>query len=608
MGPLVHAVGLQMHHHLWNGLRLWDLGQPFFMFISGVAMFFSYSKRWEDGETWRSTLAHALKRSMVLFSLGWAIYRIVPVDDNPHGAFLYDVLPQLAIASLIAFLMLRRPIGQQLAVAFGSIALTEILYRFWPVAGSGQPFVPGQNFGSHIDRLLLGGVSGEHWVAFNAVPSVAFVIWGVLAGKYLRQPGRPSRKASVLFLAGLGGIAAGLALSVFTPIIRHIATSSFVILSGGCCLLALALAYGVGGPSEVPKRDRLFPGRRHESHLHLPIRPDGRGGLAGTSRCTLLERRFRVGRANACGTRDRSREPGLDGRALFLSLPPQDIHQDIELRRSLLFLISVAAAVIVSFVPLSDLVRNGQPSDYYAHIPLVPLVSAFVLFRRRKDLYRGEPGSPLLGSAVMALGVGLLVLDRMSGPGLIAHAELCASGAIFFSAGSFLALFGRKAFRRALFPFAFLIFLIPLPLAWMERIVSALVVGSTVVTNMLFKAAGVPFLQEGRIFRLPIIDIEVAQQCSGIRSSLALLVTSVLAGQMFLKGPWRKIVLALAVVPVTILKNGIRIVTLYLLSYFVDMRIIQGGFLHRSGGFLFFGLGLVILGYILWLLRTPSSS
>jgi exosortase len=141
----------------------------------------------------------------------------------------------------------------------------------------------------------------------------------------------------------------------------------------------------------------------------------------------------------------------------------------------------------------------------------------------------------------------------------------------------------------------------------MERVVSALVAGSMGVTHLFFKAFGVPFVQEGPIFRLPVFDLEVAQQCSGIRSSLALLVTSVLAGQLFLTGRWRKIVLALAVFPVTIIKNGVRIVTLYLLSYFVDMRIIEGGFLHKSGGFVFFGLGLVILGYVLWLLRNPGK-
>ena len=276
-------------------------------------------------------------------------------------------------------------------------------------------------------------------------------------------------------------------------------------------------------------------------------------------------------------------------------------------RKAFLFLAALAVAITVSFVPLADLVRNGRPRDYYTHIPIVFLISAYILFRRRKHLYSGEPGSLTWGSAVMALGVGLIVFDRLSRPGLIGHAELCASGAILFLAGSFLALFGKRAFQRALFPFVFLVFLIPLPIAWMERIVSALVAVSMGVTHLLFKAFRVPFVQDGSIFYLPGFDIEVAEACSGIRSSLALLITSVLAGQVFLVGRWRKMLLALAVFPVTIFKNAVRIVTLYLLSYFIDMRIIQGGFLHRSGGFIFFGLGLVMLGYVLWLLRAPGS-
>jgi exosortase len=268
----------------------------------------------------------------------------------------------------------------------------------------------------------------------------------------------------------------------------------------------------------------------------------------------------------------------------------------------------MVAAIAVAFGPLNDLVRNGRPPDYYSHIPLIPVISAYVLFRRRKKLFRGEPGSLLLGLAAIALGFGLFIFDWLHQPGLIGHAELSAGGAILFVAGSFLALFGKSSFRRALFPFAFLVFVIPLPIAWMDRVVSALVVGSTGVTHLLFKAFGVPFVQEGSIFYRPAFGREVASECSGIRSSLALWITSVLAGQIFLTKPWKKIVLVMAVFPVTIFKNGVRIVTLYLLSYFVDMRIIEGGFLHKSGGFIFFGLGLVVLGYVLWLLRNLGNS
>lgn len=273
-----------------------------------------------------------------------------------------------------------------------------------------------------------------------------------------------------------------------------------------------------------------------------------------------------------------------------------------------LFLACVLAAVIISIGPLSDLLRNGRPADYYTHIPLIPVISAYVLFRRRMSLFPGERGSPLAGILILGAGLALLAIDEAHHPALIGHVELVVSGAILFLAGSFMALFGRRSFVRALFPFLFLVFMIPLPVAWMERIVSTLVTGATWATQLLFEAFRVPFVREGAVIRLPGFDLEVARECSGIRSSLALVITSVLAGQIFLRSRWKKIVLAVAVLPITVLKNAVRIVTLYMLSYFIDIRIIEGGFLHRSGGFIFFGLGLAMLAIVLWILKSPREA
>lgn len=242
-GTIIRTVGRHFQHHPWNGLRLWDLGQPLFMFVSGAAMFFSYAKRWEGGEPWRASLFQALKRSAVLFMLGWAIYRVVPVEDNPHGAFIYDMLPQLAVASLAAFLILKRSAVTQLSVSFGLIALTETAYRLWAVIGGGQAFAAGDNFGSAVDRLILGMSSEENWVAFNAVPFTAFIIWGILAGQLLKRASRETTKLRAMIGIGLGGVGVGLVISAFTPVIRRISTSPFVFLSGGICLLALAAAY-----------------------------------------------------------------------------------------------------------------------------------------------------------------------------------------------------------------------------------------------------------------------------------------------------------------------------------------------------------------------------
>ena len=276
-------------------------------------------------------------------------------------------------------------------------------------------------------------------------------------------------------------------------------------------------------------------------------------------------------------------------------------------KKTILFLLIAAAAGALAFSPLRDLVRQGRPSEYYSHIPLIPAISAYLFFRRRNKVFKTQGPMRPLGVAFMAAGVGLFLLGIFIKTDLIGSAAMAAAAAITVLAGSYLMLFGPLASKKAFFPIAFLAFMIPLPVKVMEEIVAILVTASTGVTSLLFLGLGIPFVQEGAYFRLAIFDIEVARQCSGIRSSMALVITTVLAGHIFLDKFWKKAALVLAVFPVTVFKNGIRIITLYLLSIFVDMRIIEGGFLHRSGGFIFFGLGLVILGLILWVLRESET-
>jgi predicted acyltransferase len=211
---VIQTIGLQLHHHPWNGLRFLDLIQPFFMFIVGVAMPFSYGKRWERGDSWPATFRHALFRSGLLLALGWALYCIGPGRLTFE---LWNVLAQLSFTCLVAFLMMRRPARAQLAFTLGLLVLTELLYRFWPVAGFNQPFAPDHNFGSWVDLKLMGMLSEGHWVAFNAVPTAAHTMWGVLAGQLLRS-GRPAvSKIRTLAIAGAVGVAAGYALNPLTP-------------------------------------------------------------------------------------------------------------------------------------------------------------------------------------------------------------------------------------------------------------------------------------------------------------------------------------------------------------------------------------------------------
>jgi len=252
-GTALYAIGLQFHHHPWHGLRLWDLGQGLFMFISGIALTFSYNKRWSQGASQKKCFWQAVQRALFLFLIGWALYIIYPPEGATSWSFLLDILPMLAVGSLVAFLVLRWPAYWQLAFSGGLLIITELLYRLWPVSGFDQPFVQGHNFGAYLDLKLWGSSSPEGWVTFNMIPATAYIIWGVIAGNIIRSQIPSARKLRVFILAGLAGIVAGLAFDPITPVIKKISTSSFMLISGGFCLLFLALSYFI---VDISKRRR----------------------------------------------------------------------------------------------------------------------------------------------------------------------------------------------------------------------------------------------------------------------------------------------------------------------------------------------------------------
>lgn len=239
-GSVAHAIGKQFHHVQWEGLRFWDLIQPFFMFIVGVAMPLSFNKRIARGDSYNQVFKHALKRAFMLLVLGWALYCI---DDGRIVFRFQNVLAQLSVTYIIAFLIMKKPTVVQLGLSVFLILITEGLYRFFPVEGFNQAFVPGENFGAWVNILIAGQEDGGHWAMFNAIPTTAHTIWGVLAGRLLMSDQSNKKKMQTLLIAGIIGLIIGYGLSPVTPIIKRISTSTFVFASGGWSVLALALCY-----------------------------------------------------------------------------------------------------------------------------------------------------------------------------------------------------------------------------------------------------------------------------------------------------------------------------------------------------------------------------
>ena len=279
------------------------------------------------------------------------------------------------------------------------------------------------------------------------------------------------------------------------------------------------------------------------------------------------------------------------------------------MKRGLAFAVLLGIGVGLFSGAIVSLLTASSNRELYSHVPLIPLVSLYFFVVGRGRIFSEVKWDPVKGLPVLAVALGVYGLGRHLGGYVNEHdgLSLMMAGLFVWVLGAFLLSHGGAAFRQAVFPLLFLVFIIPIPTPVLDPFVRVLVLGSAEFSHLLFKLTGVPFHRDGVLFFLPGLTIEVAEQCSGIRSSTALVITAILAGKLFLERGWSKVVLVLSVFPVTMFKNAVRIVILTLLGAYVDPAFITGSWLHSSGGILFFGMALLLMLPVLWGLRKVEK-
>ena len=263
--------------------------------------------------------------------------------------------------------------------------------------------------------------------------------------------------------------------------------------------------------------------------------------------------------------------------------------------RSLSFLLVFLVLLVPFWQPLSLLFRLSLQSDRYTHIIFVPFISLCVFYFERKAILPKARYAPRIGIPVLAFGLILFWLLKQ-------HPSSTETGSLFLLMPSiiliwgagFLLCYGAQSLRAAVFPVCFLLLMVPIPVGVLNQITVGLQKGSADLSYLLFKISGIPVFRQGLRFSLPGVEIEIAEQCSGIRSSLALLITSILAGHLFLRSWWSKGLLVLFTIPVVILKNSVRIVTISALGVYVNRAFLYGN-LHRRGGLLFALVAVLML-------------
>jgi exosortase len=272
--------------------------------------------------------------------------------------------------------------------------------------------------------------------------------------------------------------------------------------------------------------------------------------------------------------------------------------------RWLLFVAWLACSILASWTALGALLRYSFGNDDASHILLIPFISAWLIFIDRRRIFKNLSSDIAACLALSISGIAVVLWSMRLQPG---SPSLCAFGLVLVWIAGFALAFGREALSAARFPSMFLFLFIPLPEALLNRVVYLLQKGSAEISALLFGLTPLPVLRDGFVFHLPRFSIEVARECSGIRSSIALLVLAILVGHFFLRTWWKQLIFVLVGFVVMIVKNGIRIVTLTMLATYVDPGFLYGN-LHREGGVVFFMIGLLLMVPVFWLLQGGEDA
>jgi predicted acyltransferase len=241
-----------LKHARWNGWTPTDLIFPFFLFIVGVSLVFSFESRLRRGASRRALVLHTLRRSATIFAIGLLL------NGLPHFNLatwrIPGVLQRIAVAYLAAALAtLYSRTNARIAWIAALLLGYWALMRFVPVPGYGIPkqaiplLDPTGNLAAYLDRKLM---FGHLWEGtrdpegvLSTLPAIATVLCGVLTGEWLRSGRSPKQKAAGMLVAGVATIGAGEVWGIWLPINKNLWTSSYVLLTAGCAMVCLAICY-----------------------------------------------------------------------------------------------------------------------------------------------------------------------------------------------------------------------------------------------------------------------------------------------------------------------------------------------------------------------------
>jgi heparan-alpha-glucosaminide N-acetyltransferase len=236
--PGWHWLAAQFEHVEWEGLVFWDLIQPAFMFMVGMAMPFAFANRTARGDSRGRIFRHVAWRALMLIVLSQVL---IDISGGKLQFQLINVLSQIAFTYFFTFLILRLPIRFQVLTAFLLLAGHWALFALFP--GPEGAFSKTGNIGARIDLAILGYNYSGFYVTINFVTSTVTTLLGAWTALFLMRRKPHATNLKVILLSSAFCSASGLLLSLFNPMVKRLWTTSFTLYSAGWVFLLLAAFY-----------------------------------------------------------------------------------------------------------------------------------------------------------------------------------------------------------------------------------------------------------------------------------------------------------------------------------------------------------------------------
>lgn len=262
-------------------------------------------------------------------------------------------------------------------------------------------------------------------------------------------------------------------------------------------------------------------------------------------------------------------------------------------------ILGVAILTFAVFGPtLKTAIGMALHDDRYLQIVVAPVACSLLIFLRRNKIFCNAHYAPRVGIPLLALAVlvgSVAVYTGADGLGLLPR----VFGIVLIWLASFFLCYGIDSFRAALYPLCCILLMIPVPSSWMEQVTAVLQHGSATLSYEFLRMLGVPVLRHGMQLALPGLNIRIAPECSGIHSSLALMMIAIVIGYVYLQSGLARLALILLSIPIAIIKNALRIVVISMLGAYVNRSFVDGPFHHQYGGLMFSVVGVALFVVLL---------